>query len=189
MSNPSKFLKVCLLGDGGVGKTSLCHRAVEGTFQENSDLTVAVNVFQYEIKTDHLWRLMLFDLGGQDSKDGPNADVFIRGASAVILVYDTSSILSFFSLSADWLPLIQRHVPRIPVIIVGTKYDIYPDAVEVPIDLVDSFIMEHAGQFNLVTPSLQISSKTGHNIWQMMKQVVESIALYRNLGISDVITY
>jgi len=178
-------LKVSVVGDGGVGKTSLCFRATEGAFQENCELTIGANVFKYEIKTDKLWRLMLFDLGGQDAKQSPNADVFIRGSSAAILIYDISSILSFFSLETDWLPFIKNVVPKIPIVVCGSKLDIEPGHVEVSIDIVDAFMAENAGHFNLVAPPLRVSAKTGENIEQVMRKVVESIALYQQLGISD----
>lgn len=180
-----KKTKIGVLGDGGVGKTSLCVRATEGIFQENLALTIGANVYRYELKTDQYWELMLFDLGGQDAKEAPNADVFVRGSAAIILVYDMSSILSFFSLDADWLPFIQQFIPKVPIIVVGSKLDVEPEQIEVPEELIEAFITKNSGPFNLVSPSLQVSAKTGHNLEQMMHQVVESITLYQTLGISE----
>lgn len=185
MNQSQNFLKVSVIGDGGVGKTTLCHRATEGIFLNNFALTIGLNVFKYEVRTDKLWRLMLFDLGGQEAKYGANADVFIRGSSAAILVYDLSSIISYFSLTADWLPFIQLYVPKIPLILVGSKSDIPPEEVEVPEDLVEAFIAENLDQFNIMTPSLHVSAKTGQNVDKMMRQVIDGINLYRTLGIID----
>jgi small GTP-binding protein len=178
-------LKVTVIGDGGVGKTTLCHRATEGVFQNNFALTIGLNVFKYELSTKNALGLMLFDLGGQDAKYGANADVFIRGSSAAIVVYDLSSIISFFSLTADWLPFIQLYVPKIPLILVGSKSDIPPEDVEVPEDIVEAFIAENLDQFNIMTPSLQVSAKTGQNVDKMMQQVMDGINLYQTLGIID----
>jgi len=185
LNQAQKFLQVCVVGDGGVGKTTLCHRATEGVFQNNFALTIGLNVFKYEVRSDNIQRLMLFDLGGQEAKYGANADVFIRGSSAAILIYDLSSIISFFSLTADWLPFIHLYVPKIPLILVGSKSDIPPDHIEVPEDLVEAFIVENLHQFNIMTPSLQVSAKNGQNIDKMMQQVIDGINLYQTLGIID----
>ena len=127
----------------------------------------------------------IFDLGGQDAKTAPDttSDVFIRGSSALLLLYDITSIFSFMSLTEFWLPFIDRHVPSIPIILVGNKQDIH-EYEEVPQNLVKAFTSENRGKYN-IGPHLRVSAKTGENIPKLISKIIEIIFLYQRLGISD----
>lgn len=179
-----RWLKIAVLGDGGVGKTALCLQLTEHTFEEyRLEMTIGANVFKYDQETHPFRGFYIFDLGGQDAKTDPKADVFVRGSAALILVYDITSFFSFMSLSEDWLPFIARHVSRIPIILVGNKLDII-DHEEVPQDLVDTFITENRARFN-IEAHLRLSAKTGENIPELMEKVIDSILLYHRLGILE----
>ena len=80
--------KVCMLGDFGVGKTSLVARYVRNTFSDKYLTTVGVKV---DSKTVDLGgtalKLVLWDIAGKSSLDTLN-ETYVKGASGVILVCD-----------------------------------------------------------------------------------------------------
>ncbi len=62
--------KILIAGNGGVGKTSLLRRYVDGFFDDSTIETVGVDFFIKEIEFNNTYcMLQLWDLGGQESLD------------------------------------------------------------------------------------------------------------------------
>jgi small GTP-binding protein len=80
--------KICLLGDFGVGKTSLVSRFIRNTFSERYMTTVGVKVDSKEVSvgTDPV-KLVIWDIAGKSALDALN-QTYLRGASGVMLVAD-----------------------------------------------------------------------------------------------------
>jgi small GTP-binding protein len=81
--------KVCLLGDFGVGKTSLVSRFVRNTFSERYLTTVGVKVDSKQVDAgggDPV-KLVIWDIAGKSALDALN-QTYLRGASGVMLVAD-----------------------------------------------------------------------------------------------------
>eukprot|EP00117_Sycon_ciliatum_P016546 scpid50791/ scgid3516/ Ras-related protein Rab-22A; Rab-14 len=87
----AREVKLCLLGDTGVGKTCLVLRFVTNTFNENSECTVGASFMTKSMVVDnktikfHIW-----DTAGQERYRGL-APMYYRGAAAAILVYDITN--------------------------------------------------------------------------------------------------
>ena len=80
--------KVCLLGDFGVGKTSLVARFMRNTFSDKYLTTVGVKVDSREVATPGGARkLVVWDIAGKSALDTVSQS-YIRGASGLILVAD-----------------------------------------------------------------------------------------------------
>ncbi len=80
--------KICMVGDFGVGKTSLVSRFVRQTFDEKYLSTVGVKVDTKEMLLgDRLVRLVLWDIAGRNALDTVAAS-YLRGASGLVLVAD-----------------------------------------------------------------------------------------------------
>jgi hypothetical protein len=81
--------KVCMLGDFGVGKTSLVARFVHRTFSEKYLTTIGVKVDSKEIALPGrpACKLVLWDIAGRSHLDALNM-TYLRGASALLLVAD-----------------------------------------------------------------------------------------------------
>lgn len=81
--------KVCMLGDFGVGKTSMVARYVRSTFSDKYLTTVGVKVDSKDVALpghDPL-KLVLWDIAGRAALDAPSAN-YLRGAAALLLVAD-----------------------------------------------------------------------------------------------------
>jgi len=81
--------KLCMLGDFGVGKTSLVARFVRSTFSEKYLTTVGVKVDSKEVALEGRapCKLVLWDIAGRSQLDALNLS-YLRGASALLLVAD-----------------------------------------------------------------------------------------------------
>ena len=80
--------KVCMLGDFGVGKTSLVARYVRNTFSEKYLTTVGVKVDSKTVEVDGATlKFVLWDIAGKSALDALNQS-YVKGASGVILVCD-----------------------------------------------------------------------------------------------------
>lgn len=80
--------KICLLGDFGVGKTSLVSRFIRNTFSERYMTTVGVKVDSKEVSVgaDPV-KLVIWDIAGKSALDALN-QTYLRGASGIMLVAD-----------------------------------------------------------------------------------------------------
>ena len=80
--------KVCLLGDGGVGKTSLVHRFVEDVFNDKYIVSFGTKVSKKVLVFEDVeLTLMIWDVLGQKGDDSLHA-AYYKGANGALLVGD-----------------------------------------------------------------------------------------------------
>jgi len=80
--------KVCMLGDFGVGKTSLVARYVRNTFSDKYLTTVGVKIDKKTVDlSDRIVNLILWDLAGEDDINSLRM-TYLRGAAGYVLVAD-----------------------------------------------------------------------------------------------------
>ena len=127
MSASKSFIyKICVVGDGGVGKTSMVLRYTDDSFKENYMMTIGSNFAtksvdlpefpQYNIK------LQIWDLAGQKHFSFVRPP-FYRGATGIIYVFDLTRRSSFTNLP-DWKTEVEKVVTGRPSILVGNKLDL-----------------------------------------------------------------
>ncbi|OGS42557.1 MAG: hypothetical protein A3K67_06830, partial [Euryarchaeota archaeon RBG_16_62_10] len=120
--------KVVLLGDGGVGKTSLIARYVVNKFDDKYIATIGTKVSRKDIQVikPNLiinLRMMIWDILGQKEYSKIRS-ASLSGAQGLILVGDLSRSDTVQSLSDFWLKEVDRGVGKIPTILVGNKMDL-----------------------------------------------------------------
>lgn len=87
MNKKSETLKFLIVGDSGVGKTSLLMRYCEDKFNTDFLSTIGVDFKVKKIETDtHLITLNIWDTAGQE-RFRNITKTFYKGAHGVILVY------------------------------------------------------------------------------------------------------
>lgn len=152
------LFKVVIVGDGGVGKTSITRRFSEGVFQESYKMTVGVDFAVKSIEVDtHLGRkvvkFQIWDQSGQD-RFSHIRQLYYRGAVGGFCVYDLTKVESFERLPM-WIKEVRTHCGNVPLILIGNKRDM-PRAVP----LEDA--LEFAIKNNLLY--FETSAKTGMNV-------------------------
>ena len=119
--------KVVLLGEAGVGKTSLLTRFVSGTFSQlvmssTGSSFVTKNI---EIDENNKIKFQIWDTAGQE-KYRSLAKIFYQSAAVAILVYDITTQSSFNGLKEYWAKEIREISPEdIIVAVVANKSDDY----------------------------------------------------------------
>jgi len=80
--------KICIIGEFGVGKTSLVARYVQSIFSDKYHTTVGVKIDKKEVLVgDQQVTLVLWDLAGESAASGMKM-MLIKGASGFLLVAD-----------------------------------------------------------------------------------------------------
>lgn len=117
------FFKVLIAGDASVGKTTLVHRYVEGVFIDTATMTVGVDFLLTKLEIeDVVCQLQLWDIGGQE-RFRFMVDKYIPGAAGALLLFDITSMPSFVNI-AKWVQILRTHDHKLPIVLVGTKYDL-----------------------------------------------------------------
>ena len=119
-------IKVCLLGDGAVGKTSLVKAFVQKGFQKDYLMTVGVDITMKDIDVDNKrFKLSIHDIAGQERFQDFRS-VFFNGANMAFCVFDVTRRQSLDSLADIWL---EQLLPTITdqnftIFLIGNKIDL-----------------------------------------------------------------
>ena len=127
-----KELKIILLGNSGVGKTCIINRYINDQFNPDSETTLGSSFSTKIIKKGNIeYRLNIWDTTGQE-KYHSITKLFIKGSSAVILVYSIDSLTSFEGLNS-WYESIKENLQGNEYIlaVIGSKSDLIKDEEEV----------------------------------------------------------
>ncbi|CAI9286365.1 unnamed protein product [Lactuca saligna] len=122
------LLKVIILGDSGVGKTSLMNQYVNRKFSNQYKATIGADFLTKEVQFENkLFTMQIWDTAGQERFQSLGV-AFYRGADCCVLVYDVNVMKSFDSLN-NWREefLIQASPSdpdNFPFVLLGNKIDI-----------------------------------------------------------------
>lgn len=118
--------KIILVGDSGVGKTSLLIRYLDDQFYESSlqNSTISVDFRFKDLMVDNKKiRLQFWDTAGQERYKSMNASYY-RGAAAVLVVYSVDDPESLEGAS-NWVNEVKDEIGTSgELILVGTKVDL-----------------------------------------------------------------
>jgi len=166
---PKKFiLKILTAGEGGVGKTTLLHRYVEGRFSAETKMTIGVEFFLKEsvINGEHC-TLQLWDFGGQQ-RFRFLLESYVLGAKGALLMFDLTRPMTLDNLE-QWVNICRKGNPNLPILFIGTKLDL---SNEIMVD--DDYALSFKDHFNLFD-YLRISSKSGENVENAFKLLTKKI--------------
>lgn len=114
--------KVVLVGDGGVGKTTMATRHASGSFTQKYVPTVGVDIRRLSFETNcgtvvfNLW-----DTAGQE-KFGGLRDGYYMGADAAVVLFDVTSRVTYSNVP-KWCADIRNTCGDIPLVLIGNKVD------------------------------------------------------------------
>ncbi|HEY0232560.1 MAG TPA: Rab family GTPase [Dokdonella sp.] len=116
--------KICMLGDFGVGKTSLVARFVRSTFAPKYLTTVGVKVDSKELLSPQgtPLKFVVWDIAGRSALDALGAN-YLRGAAALLLVADGTREHSL-SVALNLLMQSRSVLPDAAVVLAVNKLDL-----------------------------------------------------------------
>jgi small GTP-binding protein len=152
--------KTVLVGEGGVGKTSLAVRYTEDRFDQKMKMTIGVNFATKKVRvggTD--LTLLLWDLGGQPRFQDVISDYFI-GSRLGIAVYDVGRIFTLHRLRS-WIDRLHKAVPDCDIFLVGNKIDERIDGMGVTMEDAQEFATEYNARV------FEVSAKSGDGVVEL----------------------
>jgi Ras-related protein Rab-7A len=197
MASHKKTLKIVILGDSGVGKTSLMNRYSTGKFTGQYKATIGADFLTKEtVVTDiygqrHLVTLQIWDTAGQERFQSLGVG-FYRGADGAMLCYDITDPHSLDNLdhwrkefldqvgSRGGIGMNMNNMAGLsdssasfPFVVLGNKTDKVSDRL-VPLQRAEEWCVEAAGAHVMGSRPLQhfeTSAKTGVNVDEAFMEI------------------
>jgi small GTP-binding protein len=184
---PAYIFKLCLIGNGGVGKTCIARRLCFDTFDANTKLTIGIDFYTYDLPIivddkETFVRLSIWDFGGQEQFK-KMFSYYIHGANGIFLVFSLFNLNNTL-LGLDWW---HDHLKKLdhqntPKILVGCKSDLIKDPAKVNDLVIESFRKKH----DKIT-YFETSSKENINIRKIFTEMTNTILDYNNFDYDKVL--
>ena len=168
VSTRSPVFKTVLVGEGGVGKTSMAIRYTEDRFDQQMKMTIGVNFATKKLNvagTDIT--LLLWDLGGQPRFQDVVTDYF-RGSKLAIAVYEVSRPFTMFRLE-DWIARLYGSVPDCDIFLVANKIDERIEGMGVTPEEAKEFALKYDAR------TFEVSAKTGSGVAEMFQAAAQHL--------------
>jgi small GTP-binding protein len=164
-------VKVCLVGENAVGKTSLIKKFVLDIFDDSYITTIGTKITKKTMnfeKVDPIsMDMMIWDIMGQASFRSLLQDAYFYGAHGVLAVSDSTRSDTVKQLH-DWLDSTKQVVGEVPVVFLSNKNDLV-DQIEVNQDLLDAELGKYEA------PMMFSSAKSGANVSEAFHLLGEGI--------------
>ena len=168
--SPDYVYKLSLIGDGGVGKTSMVQRYVHGIFEADYKATIGTFISKKECEFKELKttvKFMIWDLAGQNQFQRLWPD-YLTDSRAGIIIFDITNRESFENVR-KWYDIIKKvDVPNIILILEGNKVDL-SETREISAEEGMNLAKE------LEVYYMETSAKTNENIWDLFEWIALQI--------------
>ena len=167
--DPEYCFKLVMLGDSGVGKTSLVKYEIKNSFINNRDSTI---IFEHSFKNfnilDKIVRLQIWDTCGQEIYHASMKN-FYRSALCIVVVFSLETLDSFYNVN-KWIEEIQNNNSEDSILVlIGNKCDLTQPRV-VPRELIDDCCKKYG-----IENYFETSAKTGENVHETFKDLVTQL--------------
>ncbi len=158
--------KICMLGDFGVGKTSLVARFMRNTFSDKYLTTVGVKVDSKQVDCGELGmvKLVVWDIAGRSVLDALNMS-YLRGASGLLLVADGTREASLRT-AIDLLLQSRSLLPEAQAVLLVNKLDLIERWEVAPATLVE---------LRQTLPVIETSALSGDGVEQAFLELAKRL--------------
>jgi len=172
---PYYIFKICLLGQGGVGKTCIARRLCFDSFDANTRLTIGIDFYTYDLPIlvdgeETFIRLSIWDFGGQEQFK-QMFSYYIHGANGIFMVFSLFNLNSTL-LGLDWWyeHLITQNQSKTPKLLIGCKSDLVKNLKKVDELVVERFRSQHDD-----VEYFKSSAKKNYNVKQIFVEMTKKI--------------
>jgi small GTP-binding protein len=164
--------KISIIGDGGVGKTSLINKFTKGTFEKDYIKTIGAQFSKYEkeIDGDEI-KLVFWDIAGQGDFNFLHP-LFYKESRACIIVYSLEENdlgTESFTHIKNWHTELKKYCGDIPVVLFANKVDLVNEN-----DLNALEIQELVKADNFLGYYIT-SAKTGQGVIEAFNAIIEKL--------------
>jgi len=174
MPEESRKVKICLIGDVGVGKTSLIRRFVLDVFDDKYIATIGTKVTKRELRVQHPKdrreipvTLLIWDIMGQPSFREVLREAYFYGAQGGVAVCDVTNRETLNELRY-WIKAMTSTTGPVPLVFLGNKVDL-TDRLRVTEADLEALAKKHNA------PALMTSAKTGYNVSAAFVRLAEAL--------------
>ncbi|XP_066289955.1 ras-related protein Rab-6B-like [Branchiostoma lanceolatum] len=171
-----RSFKVILLGDSGVGKSSLFARFNGDSFAEATFATLQVGSCRRTFRFgDREIVLELWDTAGTERMLSLTENYY-HHASAAIFLYDVNDQATFLGVQSTWVPSIRRRDPSMTTFLVGNKTDKASTSYAYENVTLDEARRYESSIHDLqVAGNVQVSVKTEEGVQELFESVAEAL--------------
>eukprot|EP00735_Rhodelphis_limneticus_P011130 TRINITY_DN4188_c0_g1::TRINITY_DN4188_c0_g1_i1::g.2102::m.2102 TRINITY_DN4188_c0_g1::TRINITY_DN4188_c0_g1_i1::g.2102 ORF type:complete len:646 (+),score=151.71,sp/P0CO78/GEM1_CRYNJ/37.11/4e-139,Miro/PF08477.8/5.3e-20,Miro/PF08477.8/0.00085,EF_assoc_2/PF08356.7/1.8e-26,EF_assoc_2/PF08356.7/4.3e+03,Ras/PF00071.17/3.2e-20,Ras/PF00071.17/2.5,EF_assoc_1/PF08355.7/3e-14,EF-hand_1/PF00036.27/0.00013,EF-hand_1/PF00036.27/0.048,EF-hand_5/PF13202.1/0.00062,EF-hand_5/PF13202.1/0.15,EF-hand_7/PF13499.1/3.8e len=163
-------IRIVVLGDAGVGKSSLITTLISEDFRDNVPPVLPEVVLPPELTADHV-TVHIIDTSSRPA-DQQSLDKALEEANVVILVYDVNKRETLDRISSYWMPRIRETGNNIPVILAGSKIDIRSTMLNVSLE---NEVLPVMQSFSEIESIIECSAKQLFNIAELFYFAQKSV--------------
>ncbi len=169
MSEKEDFkLKIIVIGQPAVGKTSLVRKFVSGEFNKDYRSTIGTNIYIKDVVLEDGRKVILniWDIAGQERWIRMR-NRYYNGTQGAVIVGDLSRKRTFENIEKFWYPDLKVHNLLIPIILIGNKHDL---EAEISNQEVEDLKRRIKAELFITT-----SAKTGENVNEIFQKLSKKI--------------
>ncbi|KAM3143777.1 hypothetical protein pb186bvf_004053 [Paramecium bursaria] len=162
------LFKLVIIGDSGVGKSSLLLRFADDSFSDSYLTTIGVDFRFRTLPIDGKnVKLQIWDTAGQE-RFRTITSAYYKGADGIVLVYDITNKSSFTSIDRFWINEVESYAEKnVELLLIGNKSDSDDRVVSVAeaLDYANSKKMTH----------IEASAKTADQVNKAFTQLAKKL--------------
>ena len=172
-------LKVCMVGDAAVGKTSLVRRFVLDQFNDEYLSTFGAKVMTKDVPVENdsgekvILKLLIWDIMGETSTLDKLGESYFRGAQGIVAVCDITRYTTLENLPV-WFMAVEAFSGEVPAALAVNKIDLKDKVIVV---YEDHLVKQYASDIG--AKAYMTSARTGENVEEMFKTL--AIDVYKRV--------